>query len=158
VSLQLTAEFKGLTELAKDLGDAQRATAPELHKAMETSLLLIERDARSHVRQDTRALMGSISHSIKQRGSSIEGKVGPSKDYGYFVEYGRKPGKQPPIAAVEGWARRHGISPFLVARAIGRKGTKAKPFMAPALEKNERRIHDLFDDAGAKVIAVVGGR
>ncbi|MEM6432375.1 MAG: hypothetical protein AAF773_00740 [Cyanobacteria bacterium P01_D01_bin.115] len=40
-----------------------------------------------------------------------------------FRERGRPPGRQPPVAALEGWARRKGLSAYLVARKIGEKGT-----------------------------------
>jgi hypothetical protein len=36
---------------------------------------------------------------------------------------GRGPGKPPPITAITPWANRRGISPYLVARSIGRRGT-----------------------------------
>jgi hypothetical protein len=156
--VQLFAEVKGATELQQDLLQAQRDVPKRTRDAMETSLLLIERDARAAVPQDTRALMGSISSTIASRAGALEGTVGPSKRYGYFVEYGRRPGKMPPLQAIEGWARRHGLNPFLVARAIGRRGVKARPFMLPALEKNEKRIFDLFAQAGARIAARIAGR
>lgn len=156
--MQLLVEVKGATELANDFTDAARRFPKEQQEAMDTALLLIERDARLNVRQDTRALMGSISSRSKTQGGghTLIGTVGPSRNYGYWVEFGRRPGKWPPIAAVEGWARRHGISPFLVARAIGRKGTKARPFLIPAFEKNENRIVDLFAKVGTAVVARLG--
>ena len=42
--------------------------------------------------------------------------------YGIFVERGTRP-HWPPLAAIRDWALRHGIPPFLVARAIARHGT-----------------------------------
>lgn len=41
----------------------------------------------------------------------------------------------PPIAAVQGWADRHGIPAYLVARAISRNGTPIVPFLRQALEE-----------------------
>lgn len=52
----------------------------------------------------------------------VLGVEGEAKKYGIFVERGTRP-HFPPIAAVADWARRHGIKPFLVARAIARHGT-----------------------------------
>ncbi len=40
-----------------------------------------------------------------------------------YRERGRPPGKMPPISALEGWARRRGLSPYLVAKKIGDFGT-----------------------------------
>jgi hypothetical protein len=49
----------------------------------------------------------------------------------------------PPVSALQGWADRHGITPFLVARAIATKGILGgKPgyqYMQQSLEKNEDR-------------------
>lgn len=44
--------------------------------------------------------------------------------YSLYAERGRSPGKMPPVKALEGWARRRGINPYLVARKIGDEGTR----------------------------------
>lgn len=129
--------------------------AKDTRSAMTTSLLLLEADQRRHVAQDTRRLMGSINHKITGGGANLTGQVGPSVRYAYWVEHGRKAGRAPPVAAVSGWARRHGVDPFVLARAIGRKGTKAQPFVAPSLTRNRSRINKLFAEIGAKVVARV---
>lgn len=130
----------------------------EFRRAMETGLLILEADQRRHVAQDTRQLMGSISHQITGSGTSLTGSVGPSKAYGLFVERGRRPGKYPPIDAIRGWARRHGVPPFLVARAIARKGTRAQPFVEPSIERNRDRIIALFARAGYQVTLFLAGK
>lgn len=51
--------------------------------------------------------------------------------YWYYLVYGRKPGKQPPIDSILGWLEKKGITAdipqrslaFLIARKIGRFGT-----------------------------------
>lgn len=51
--------------------------------------------------------------------------------YWYFLVFGRKPGKQPPIESIMGWIERKGITSsigikslaFLIARKIGKLGT-----------------------------------
>jgi hypothetical protein len=101
-------------------------------------------------------LQGSISSRITGGGASLVGEIGPSVRYGLFVERGTRP-HWPPVAAVSGWARRHGISPFLVARSIARKGTRAQPFMGPALERNRDRINAIFARVGARVFSRIAG-
>jgi hypothetical protein len=44
-----------------------------------------------------------------------------------------------------------------VARAIGRKGVRAAPFLLPAYEKNKGRITDLFAKVGIKVVEAARG-
>jgi len=48
----------------------------------------------------------------------------------------------PPPDALSGWARRHGLAglEFVIARAIGRRGIKARPFLGPALEQEAPRL------------------
>lgn len=50
-------------------------------------------------------------------------------DHAIPVHEGRRPGSFPPIDAVEDWARRHGIPPFLVARSIAQNGTRPTKFL-----------------------------
>ena len=60
-------------------------------------------------------------------------------DYAIFVDQGRRPGKQPPINSILGWIARKNLTPrdgisfralaFLIARKIGLKGMKARPFI-----------------------------
>jgi HK97 gp10 family phage protein len=153
--MALTIQIVGADKLSASLGKAASSVNPELKGALTKSLLLIESDARRNAVRDTGRLQNSITHSIS--GNGLEGKVGPSVAYGLYVEMGRRPGKPPPIAAVAAWAQRHGINPFLVARAIGRKGIKARPFLVPAFEKNKGRIEQAFAAVGAKVLSQVKG-
>lgn len=83
--------------------------------------------ATGHLRQ-------SITHEVNGSGLAIAGRV-YSSDVPVkvaSVETGRAPGKMPPIAPIEMWLRRVvggdnlRARAFLVARAIGRRGTKGK--------------------------------
>jgi hypothetical protein len=123
---------------------------------MEHACLLVEADARAHVAQDTRQLLGSITHHVSGSGHAIKGEIGPSAKYGVYVEFGRRPGRPPPVAALAGWARRHNMNPYVVARAIGRRGIKPKPFMRPAFEANKGKIGALFDGIAKLVVTLVG--
>lgn len=69
-------------------------------------------------------------------------------EYWKWANYGRKPGKMPPINAIEQWINVRGITPksknglpvsekslaFLIARKIGRDGTEGSHFLEPAVE------------------------
>lgn len=64
--------------------------------------------------------------------------VAPNALYGGVVEFGRKPGVWPPQGALTLWMQRKGIDPkleYVIRRKIGKKGTKAQPFLIPALDK-----------------------
>ena len=159
--MPVALRLEGADRLSAALRRAPETVTAEQARAMTASLLLVEGDARRNVRQDTRRLMNSITHRQRQQGRSLVGQVGPSARYGLYVERGSRP-HFPPVAALAGWARRHGVSPYAVQRAISRRGTRARPFLAPAFTKNAARIVRLFAQAGARITATVavqsGGR
>src|SRR5215204_2985436 len=153
----LTIEVVGADKLAAGLSAAAGKTLPsETKRAMESSLL-VEGDARRGVKRDTGRLQNSITHSIAGGGGNLTGEVGPSVKYGLYVERGRRPGKPPPVSAVAAWARRHGVSPYLVARAIGRRGVRPAPFLLPAYEKNRGKIEANFAKIGLRVVEAAAG-
>jgi hypothetical protein len=150
----VTLHLEGADRLEAALRRSPQVVATEQVRAMTRSLLLVEGDARRNVRQDTRQLMNSITHRQRMAGETLVGEVGPSVRYGAYVERGSRP-HWPPRAPLEGWARRHGVSVFVVQRAIARRGTRARPFLGPAFEKNKDTIVRLFAAAGARVTATL---
>jgi HK97 gp10 family phage protein len=154
--MALTFRVLGLDRFQKGLQSAAKATPVEMRAAMTEATLTVESTARSLAPRDTGRLQGSISSRITGGGTSLVGEIGPSVRYGLFVERGTRP-HWPPVAAVSGWARRRGIPPFLVARSIARKGTRAQPYMEPALERNRGRIEAIFARVGARVFSRLVG-
>ena len=76
---------------------------------------------------DRGKLQRGISFKVEHRGSAIWELIldvfdEQARKYALYVERGTRP-HWPPIAAITGWAERHGIPPFLVARAIAKHGT-----------------------------------
>ena len=79
----------------------------------------------------------SLTVKVSEQPNKITGSL-VGAHYWYYIENGRKPGKRPPIALIEKWIddRRlslDGISKrslaFLIARKIGREGTKGTPIL-----------------------------
>jgi HK97 gp10 family phage protein len=155
----ITVKITGLDELIRGLAAGQKATPAEMRGAMELSLITVESDMRRLVPRDTGQLGNSITHGISGSNTDMVGVVGPTARYGAFVEFGTRP-HWPPIAAISPWAYRHGIPPFIVARAIARHGTKPRPFVQPAWDRNRGRVTALFESIGVKIAAVItsGGR
>lgn len=78
------------------------------------------------LRADTRAELGRDAKGLVCR-------IGTTVEYALPVHEGSRP-HWPPPGALDRWARMHGMSSgFLVARAISRRGTKARPFLRDAL-------------------------
>lgn len=154
--MPVTLRLEGAEPLARALARSPEVVAAESLRAMTASLLLVEGDARRNVRHDTRRLMNSITHRVRGQGTRLVGEVGPSVRYGLYVERGTRP-HWPPLAALVGWARRHGVSPYAVQRGIARRGTRARPFLLPAFTRNADRIVRLFARAGQQVVVRLGG-
>lgn len=147
----------------------------DMRRTLQASLLLIEADARQLAARDTGRLGGSINNRISGTFPSLVGEVGPDARYGRFVEFGRRPGaRMPPVDALMGWVQRHwhtiaerrrGVSrrtlrgeAYVLARAIARRGIPARPFMAPAYERNRSRIAEGFARLGLNVVAYLAGQ
>ena len=77
---------------------------------------------------DTGRLRSSIAVRLQDEG--LTAIVGSNVQYAPHVEFGTRP-HWPPMSAMQPWASRHGFpagkkGAFLVARAISRKGTRAR--------------------------------
>lgn len=106
-------------------------------------------------------LRGATAASVSTSGSpaSIDGRVFNPIAYGMPVELGRSAGKQPPSSALELWVRRKLGVPenrvksvaFLVARKIGRQGTKAVEMFTKAFDQGKATANGYFDRAAARI-------
>lgn len=102
---------------------------------------------------DTGVLKSSIQSTVEPSGSEINITVGTGQTWARAWEYGRPAGKRPPSQPLAEWARRvMGVSEkeskgigFLIARDIGRKGRKPRPFLAPAVSDNLKSLQDDMD-------------
>ncbi len=89
---------------------------------------------------DTGALRNSITIDIFSLG--LGAAIGPEEPYGLYVELGTKK-HFPPVQPLEEWAHRHGLEEgvgYLIARAISRRGTQARPFLLPAYFAHEGEV------------------
>lgn len=87
-------------------------------------------------------------------------------DYWRYVEYGRRPGKMPPIDVIEKWIdvkqiEPHSMTlksgktviptppqlPFLIARSIGRRGIAPKPLFKNSFEAAKQQFIQVIKDA-----------
>lgn len=124
------------------------------HKALETAMkrspitikgkvetwiyrtaLMTEREAKRQVPPNVDT--GRLESSIHTNLGVMRATVKPQAKYAMYVHEGRRPGKMPPFqpgSDLNTWATKRGMNPFLVARSIGRKGTKGNPFMDKAFK------------------------
>lgn len=111
----------------------------------------IQSIARGLVPVDTTALKISISNEAKGGNEAVR-EVGPNQPYGKDIEFGRPPGTYVSPAQLSGWARRKGLNPYAVSRAIQKKGTRAQPFLFPAFNSSKDKAVSSISDAISAVI------
>ena len=87
-------------------------------------------------------------------------------DYWKYIEYGRRPGKMPPLEVIEKWIdvkqiKPHSMTlksgktviptppklPFLIARSIGRRGIAPKPLFQKSFEAAKQQFMQVIIDA-----------
>lgn len=77
---------------------------------------------------------GQWADSLRVQVNGTKGKL-IGKDYTYYMQIGRRPGRMPPLEAIEQWIINKGLKPiedkiktsslaFLIARKIKEEGTK----------------------------------
>lgn len=141
------SSVKELREVQKEVErKLKELTGGPMVQAMRQSTLLVSRSAKINAPVDTGRLRASITPSVTATADSVKGIVGSNVKYAPYVELGTRP-HWPPIAALETWARSHGTSAFLVARAIARRGTKAVKYLERAFEENQGRIVAMIERA-----------
>ena len=103
----------------------------------------------------------SLTVNVSEQPNKIVGEITGSH-YWYYIENGRRPGKRPPIASIEKWIddRRltlNGISKqslaFLIARKIGREGTKGTPILESVF--TPQSLQELAQSIGSAYLSTV---
>lgn len=112
----------------------------------------------------TYQLRGSIVSELRGSPSARSQEVSSSAFYAPIQEVGRKPGKRPPADALLLWVTRKLGAPdnpeavaFLVARAIGRSGTKGYRMFEQAFEKAVPYFERQADAMGAELARDANG-
>lgn len=161
--------------LRMDAVDALRgamARAPELVEqellvSMTEATMLLERDVKERMPRVSGMTAGSVTSDAFATSAGVLGVVGSALPVAAFLELGTKP-HMPPVAALVPWVRAAmGIVDlqeaervaFLVARKIGRYGTKPKKHFESALRENEAQIRQIIEEAAVRIASqlVVGG-
>lgn len=122
------------------------ATRPLVEKLVD----LYKYQLESNNHNTTKNLSNSIKYEIQFDGRIYEVNLLLEK-YWKWLEYGRKPGKQPPIAPVEDWIKVKRIIPrsingkvpttkqlaFAISKSIGEHGTPAYKPLKKAMDSPE---------------------
>lgn len=157
-----TLGLEGLEKVAAALTKADKEGVEQAMEGMERAGMSIIADAQYNLRNNGSVVTGLLRQSGKvQKVSKTELDVGffdttnKTDGYAFFLEYGRRAGRFPPIDMLTQWARKKfGLEDavarrmgFLTARKIARDGSTPHPFFFPAVKANERKIINYVKDA-----------
>lgn len=136
----------GLDELKSAFKRSPEIVKKEIDDAIRKTLLTIQAKSTPKIPVDT----GFLRNAWSTRFGTLSGELENTAKYASFIHDGTNP-HWPPMDAIERWANRHGIPPFLVARSISQKGTKGKPFLDDAVRESESDANRFFETALTKI-------
>lgn len=160
--MQLTMELRGVERMV--------ARHAELERDLKAELLVTMREVGREVRSEMKAaapkFTGALQQGIRMRSSSrrMSVVVKAHASHSWLVEHGRGGGKMPSVDPSKAanpksaqrlldWAKAHNINPFILARAIARKGTQAHPFSAGPIERGKAAFEFEMQAAVDRVLA-----
>lgn len=155
--------LEGERELFVNMQRRMDGCTEAARRGLQKAGMQIVADAKENLRGNHSVVTGQLRASGKVQ--KVEGDPDAidagffshmGKGYALFVEYGRKAGKMPPADEIMQWVRKKlriadeniakGIG-FVIARTIGKRGTRPHPFFAPAVEKNKKAVVDAISEA-----------
>ncbi len=143
MALEMKVEIEGLDEIREAFKKSPTVVRKHANKAIQESVITLLANARPETPIDQGFLRGTgMVMSFQDLLGTLENKA----PYAVYVHEGTQP-HGVPMSAITPWALRHGIPPFLVARAIKRKGTKPKPFFTNSIDKSDEKINEFFSKA-----------
>lgn len=141
-AVRFNLEIRGLDRLRQAVPTAA-SIGRELRPEIQRVLNQIRDRARAYAPKDTGQLRASITARMDTQPIPRFSVVKTDLMYAQAVHEGRRPGAaMPPPNALAGWASRHGFhgSLFVLARAIGRRGIRARPFMTRAFNDSRALV------------------
>jgi hypothetical protein len=164
-TLDITITPLHLDEAIRDIDNIDNFVLDDLALTMHRAVDIVR---NSVVQFSTVGVTGQYRQGwgtkVERGFSAVKGIVSNPVEHAIYAERGRGPGKMPPLAPIELWVRRVlGISPpeskqvaFLVARAIGRRGTKGAHAAEKGLEAVRGIVEADFRGVPARVSARIG--
>ena len=159
--VQIIIELKGIEELLRKTAAPASWLGPALRTMLTKSALAVESNAKKLVPVDTGTLRRTITHPVAGGLMPLVATVGTNAPYAVVVHEGRRAGAPaPPSGKLLSWMSRHGMDPksaFVVARAIGRKGIKGRPFLKNGFEASRSAI-DGYSAAFQRDVEIMWGK
>lgn len=150
MDIRVKVDDKRAIEAFQKAPDAMRRHVGD---GVQRGALEIARSARAKAPKAFSTLVNAIN---AMKVADLHWRVDAETNYAEAVEGGRAPGRQPGTSkGLMEWVRfRTGKTDsdlerttFLIARSIGRHGTRPQPFMQPAAEESESRVVALIRES-----------
>lgn len=164
--MKASLSVKGADDLQQKLDELRKRIPAEAQQRLGAIAMEVLREAKGNLRRNRT----NTYHNLEQSGriTEIENgyQVGFHSRYAAAVEYGRRAGKRPPMQPIDDWLKKKGLiagrsnkaaqqrrsAAFLIARKIGRVGTRPQPYFFPAVAKYQPKVESAVADSVTKVI------
>jgi hypothetical protein len=158
MSENFRVEFPDLPGFVTALRGAPKALQTELTTAAKKIAFRGESLSKIAAPVNTGNLRSSVYSKAEGGAGQVSAIWGASAEYAIYVDRGRGPGKMPPKGALVGWNGVTAGNEFVVRRAIGRRGIKARPFVTKAFNEIKGGFAQReFSEAIKRVLAKIGG-
>jgi hypothetical protein len=129
----------------------ENVNGPEVISTMRQIVTMVLRRLRIKAPVDRGHLRAGTVMGVSSRQGSVQGIVGVPATYSLYQEKGTVP-HFPPLSALEGWAKRHGTTAYIVCRAIARRGNIALWYARDTKEELKNRIYAMLDDTIRRMV------
>lgn len=161
MTLELRIDLSELERFAADLPAFDATVITEQRAAMHASLAGLEQAITVRTPVNAGTARQGWTHQVTGSPARLLGEEFNPVAYAMPLETGRRPGKQPPTDAILLWAtRKLGLTgnearsaAFLIARAIGRRGTQGAFMLRDGWAEATPLIIRLHESIPAKAMA-----
>lgn len=153
ITQSVTINVKEIQQLAKQFPDAVQNRMQRIYN--DGSIIVASQITKNAAVGVTGNLNRNVQRTVTKNGARIV----PKEKYHSVIENGRRAGgKMPPYKdpLFVKWVETKlgsDASPFLVARSIAKKGTKAQPFIVPAYNTTKPIVHKYADNEIKNMVA-----
>jgi len=133
----------------------------EMRKKVNQQITISSARVLADARRTAPKSTGNLTRSGRILVRSNEQIVEFNALYAWYAEHGRNPGRRPPLEPILDWVHKRGLGgtysvgshrrtgnytsqikedraiAFLIQRSIGKKGTRAQPYLKPAFEREK---------------------
>lgn len=141
---QVTVRIQNLDALKSAFKQSPETVAHHIRNMSAELALYLEGQSKDRAPTDTSRLKGSINTQLNIGPGGLGAIVATGTNYAAAVHEGSRP-HWTSVKNLADWARRKGISPYAVQKAIAKHGTKPHPFMKDAVNENETTIQKIAD-------------